>query len=60
MGADNTTDPQQFSLFDVEPPAAVEAVEEAASPAGRFSNFVVYVDESGAVSYTHLTLPTKA
>lgn len=37
---------QQFSLFDYANPAAEEKAS-AASPKGRYSNFVVYVDESG-------------
>lgn len=38
--------PQQFSLFSNEEPAATETVLDSPPP-GRFSNFVVYVDESG-------------
>ncbi|MBW8843751.1 MAG: DUF3800 domain-containing protein [Burkholderiales bacterium] len=37
---------QQFSLFDSETPEAA-ATAGAAAPVGKFSNFVVYVDESG-------------
>ncbi|CAJ0732922.1 DUF3800 domain-containing protein [Ralstonia pickettii] len=48
VGADTTPEPQQFSLFEAEPPAAAEeGVGAANPPQGRFSNFVVYVDESG-------------
>lgn len=47
MSIDKTTAPQQFSLFDVEQPSAAEAASDATAPAGKFSNFVVYVDESG-------------
>jgi len=36
----------QFSLFEDEAPAATSAAE-AVTPQGKFSNFVVYVDESG-------------
>lgn len=39
--------PQQFSLFETESPSATDAMAGATPPAGRFSNFVVYVDESG-------------
>ena len=39
---------QQFSLFENEEPLAVPAVVvPEVTPAGKFSNFVVYVDESG-------------
>lgn len=39
---------QQFSLFENEEPLAAPAVgEPEVTPAGKFSNFVVYVDESG-------------
>lgn len=40
--------PQQFSLFEnEEPPTAQVVVEPEVTPAGKFSNYVVYVDESG-------------
>lgn len=39
--------PQQFSLFDVETAAPNGNASPATPPSGRFSNFVVYVDESG-------------
>jgi hypothetical protein len=39
--------PPQFSLFDAEPPLTVATAIDNAPPTGRFSNFVVYVDESG-------------
>ncbi len=43
----SSSDPgQQFSLFDSEQPAAA-ALAGASPPAGPYSNFVVYVDESG-------------
>jgi hypothetical protein len=38
--------PQQFSLFDTEDVSSSED-RAATTPAGHFSNFVVYVDESG-------------
>ena len=39
---------QQFSLFENEEPLTAPAVvEPEVTPAGKFSNFVVYVDESG-------------
>lgn len=38
---------QQFSLFDGDATAAADAVTSSAPPMGKFSNFVVYVDESG-------------
>ena len=38
--------PQQFSLFDTEDVLSSET-RAATKPAGRFSNFVAYVDESG-------------
>lgn len=41
-----TKSPQQFSLFHSEEPAAT-AANSSAQPIGKFSNFVVYVDESG-------------
>ena len=37
---------QQFALFDVESQPA-DSAEGAVAPVGRYSNFVVYVDESG-------------
>ena len=37
----------QFSLFDVEQGEPVAADTGAVKPSGRYSNFVVYVDESG-------------
>lgn len=37
---------QQFPLFDADSPEAV-AAGGAVPPAGKFSNFIVYVDESG-------------
>lgn len=37
---------QQFSLFDTESEVATQAASSA-TPAGKYSNFVVYVDESG-------------
>ncbi len=38
--------PAQFSLFENEDPSSAEAAS-AVSPLGKFSNYVVYVDESG-------------
>lgn len=38
--------PRQFSLFENEDPFAPETAV-AAAPSGKYSNFVVYVDESG-------------
>jgi len=38
---------QQFSLFELDLDPVVEARKSATTPQGRFSNFVVYVDESG-------------
>lgn len=38
---------QQFLLFDGEVSAETDALSSAMPPAGKFSNFVVYVDESG-------------
>lgn len=47
MTSENTqTNPQQFSLFENEEPAAAAATLSA-PPIGKFSNYVVYVDESG-------------
>ena len=37
---------RQFALFDVESPPAARS-EGATAPVGKYSNFVVYVDESG-------------
>lgn len=37
---------EQFSLFDTEAPGA-QAQAAASTPTGKFSNFIVYVDESG-------------
>jgi hypothetical protein len=40
--------PQQFSLFENEEPLTAQVVvEPEVTPAGKFSNYVVYVDESG-------------
>lgn len=39
--------PQQFSLFEIDHGSDVEDAKSSAPPAGKFSNFVVYVDESG-------------
>jgi hypothetical protein len=47
MNKDNDSLPQQFSLFDVESGAIAEAAGESKAPPGKFSNFIVYVDESG-------------
>ena len=44
--ASGATPPEQFSLFGSEDPATTEQAASAA-PKGRFSNFVVFVDESG-------------
>lgn len=52
MNSDKDLLPQQFSLFDVEVEPAAEAVGEAKTPPGKFSNFIVYVDESGDHSMT--------
>ncbi|MCD9122040.1 MULTISPECIES: DUF3800 domain-containing protein [Cupriavidus] len=38
---------QQFALFDTESSTTAQDTSGATSPTGRFSNFVVYVDESG-------------
>lgn len=38
---------QQFSLFELDLDPVVEEQKSAALPTGRYSNFVVYVDESG-------------
>ena len=38
---------QQFSLFDLDLDPVVEDRKSATTPTGRFSNFIVYVDESG-------------
>lgn len=42
-----TSQTQQFSLFDVEQPVSPGDTAGATAPVGRYSNFVVYVDESG-------------
>jgi hypothetical protein len=42
-----TASDQQFSLFDLDLDPVVEDRKSATTPAGRFSNFIVYVDESG-------------
>lgn len=47
MSSDTKPQPRQFSLFDVEQPAPPSATAGATAPVGRYSNFVVYVDESG-------------
>lgn len=47
MNNDKDTLPPQFSLFDVESVAIAKATGEAKAPPGKFSNFIVYVDESG-------------
>jgi Protein of unknown function (DUF3800) len=44
LGSTNTE--QQFSLFEAESPSDSSAAG-ASPPSGKFSNFVVYVDESG-------------
>lgn len=44
--ASSATPPEQFSLFGSEDPATTEQTASTA-PRGRFSNFVVFVDESG-------------
>lgn len=41
------TSDQQFLLFDFDRDPAVEDRKSAITPSGRFSNFIVYVDESG-------------
>ena len=38
---------QQFSLFELDLDPVVEDRKSATTPAGRYSNFIVYVDESG-------------
>lgn len=38
---------QQFSLFELDLDPVVEEQKSAITPSGRYSNFVVYVDESG-------------
>lgn len=49
MANSHTTEiPQQFSLFEFDHEPEVEEAKSSAPPAGRFSNFVVYVDESGS------------
>jgi hypothetical protein len=48
MANSNTTEtPKQFSLFEFDHEPEIEDAKSSAAPAGRFSNFVVYVDESG-------------
>lgn len=48
MANSHTTEsPKQFSLFESDHESDVEDAKSSAPPAGRFSNFVVYVDESG-------------
>src|SRR6185312_10479573 len=42
----NQGDTQQFSLFDHQA-ATSESAAAAVVPVGKFSNFIVYVDESG-------------
>lgn len=42
-----TATDQQFSLFDLDLDPVVEDRKSATTPSGRFSNFIVYVDESG-------------
>ncbi len=42
-----TASDQQFSLFDLDLDPVVEDRKSATTPSGRFSNFIVYVDESG-------------
>jgi hypothetical protein len=44
--ASSAIPPEQFSLFGSEDPATTEQTASTA-PRGRFSNFVVFVDESG-------------
>lgn len=52
MNSDKNLLPQQFSLFDVEAEPTAEAAGEVKAPTGKFSNFIVYVDESGDHSMT--------
>ena len=47
MASDQKPSAQQFSLFDIEQFTATDFSGGATVPVGRFSNFVVYVDESG-------------
>lgn len=47
MTGSQSTEPKQFSLFEYDHEPEVEEAKSSAAPAGRFSNFVVYVDESG-------------
>lgn len=47
MNDNKKSEPQQFHLFDTEKASTDIRTEGASSPPGRFSNFVVYVDESG-------------
>lgn len=44
--ADPASEKQQFSLFEAET-SAESVTSEVDQPAGKYSNFVVYVDESG-------------
>jgi hypothetical protein len=46
MSNTETQPPRQFSLFETESPGTDGSIEDA-SAAGKYSNFVVYVDESG-------------
>lgn len=43
----NESREQQFSLFELDVDPEVEDRKSALTPQGRYSNFVVYVDESG-------------
>lgn len=47
MPSEQNPQQQQFSLFDGEATSAADAVNSSAPPTGKFSNFVVYVDERG-------------
>lgn len=42
----NKSFPQQFTLFENED-ASTASIPETVTPTGRFSNYIVYVDESG-------------
>jgi hypothetical protein len=46
MSSANAPMPQQFSLFELEAPSTDGAADDS-SAVGKYSNFVVYVDESG-------------
>jgi hypothetical protein len=46
--ADDLDTPKQFSLFEFDLEPEVEEAKSTAAPVGRYSNFVVYVDESGS------------